>query len=109
MARLEEAQPAIEAGLQDLGSLNRSREAVQESLEQMQRVYNEIMRVREGQAETEVWLTNTDASLAELRDQAKELFGMRPTLEAVSREVERVSGSLEAIESRREFVEEVAH
>ncbi len=90
-----------------MGNLSRSREAMQENLEQMRMVYHEIMRVREGQSETEAWLATTEDSLARVQEQLAGLDTMTPTVEAVRRECERVSDSMTAIESRGDFVDDV--
>jgi chromosome segregation ATPase len=107
VGRLEQARPSIDAGLEDLGNLNRSRESVKESLDQMRLVYKELMRTREGQAETEAWLSNTEGGLSALREQVGELTAMQPTLDALGRKVEQVDTAMAEIESRRGFVEQV--
>jgi chromosome segregation ATPase len=107
LTRVEEAKPAIESALKDLGSLGRSREAMQENLEQMRLVYNEIMRIREGQSETEAWLATTEESLVQLQEQVAGLDSMAPTVEAVRKECELVSDSMAAIQSRGEFVDDL--
>ena len=107
VGRLDEARPSIDTALKDLSSLGRSREAMKENLEQMRLVYQEIMRAREGQAETEEWLSSTEESLGKLQEQVRDLNSMRPRLELLQQETERITGSIADIESRREFVDEV--
>ncbi len=107
VGRIEESQPTIDAAVQNLSGLRRSDEAVRDGLEQVRLAYGEMTKLRESHAETEAWLANADVWARSLRDQVKELNGMKPTVDFVRREVERVNESMSAIESRRELVDDV--
>lgn len=105
--RVESAQPAVDAALHDLGDLSRSHEAVADALEQTQLAHGELSRMADEQAETQSWVTNVERSVDELRDQFKELSGLKPTVEFVRREAGQAIESTKAIESRREVIEEM--
>jgi chromosome segregation ATPase len=107
VARLDEARPALDAALRDVEQLGRSHAMVKDALENTERAQAEITRSRESHAETRSWLSSVDASLDELKERVTELRKVTPTIELVQKQARDVSESLSAIESRREFLEEL--
>ena len=107
VGRIEEARPATEAALRDIEQLSGVRAQVSDTLEQTQLVSSEIARVHKEQTETRAWLATVEQSLCDLDERAGELRRMAPTVEFVQKQVQRVNESMSAIESRRDFVEEL--
>src|SRR2546422_569710 len=105
--RFEKANPAMEAALQDVASLKGTHEAVKGALEQVQVAESEIARMREGQAGTKAWLTSATESVSALRGELAAVEEMKPTVELVRAEADRLSQSLAQIEARRQLVEEL--
>ncbi len=107
IAQIEEARPAVEAGLRDLEQLRGAHAMVKDALEQTQLAHGEIARARESQSETRAWLAGAEQSIGELKDQVAEVHKMAPTIEVLQKQAQRLSETTTAIESRREFVEDV--
>ena len=105
--RLEKAQPTVEAVLQDVASLKGTHEAVQDAIEQAQLAESEIARVREGQAGTKAWLAGVTESVHALRGELAAVDELKPTVELVRVEAERVSQSIAQIEARRQMAEDL--
>src|SRR2546427_215328 len=103
--RLEKAQPGVAAVLQDVASLKGTHEAVKGAIEQVQAAESEIARVREGQAGTKSWLVSVTESISGLRGELAAVEEMKPTVEVVRAEADRLSQSMTQIEARRQFVE----
>src|SRR6266702_4150140 len=103
--RLEKAQPGVAAVLQDVASLKGTHEAVKGAIEQVQAAESEIARVREGQAGTKSWLASVTESISGLRGELAAVEEMKPTVEVVRAEADRLSQSMAQIEARRQFVE----
>lgn len=106
-ARLEQSQPVVEAVLQDVASLRGSHESVKESLELLQTAESEIARVREGQVGTKAWLATVTESVAALRVDLELVEDLRPSVELVRSEADRVNQSMGEMEARRRLVEEL--
>src|SRR5204863_7486611 len=68
---------------------------------------DEIERLRESQTTARTWLTEAEQSLRSVREQVGELQQVMPTIEVVQRQAQRVVDSLAAVESRREFVDDL--
>ena len=107
VARIEEARPAVEAALRDFEHLGGAHALVKDAFEQTQLAHGEIVRVRESQAETRTWLAEVEQAVQGLRDQAGDVQRMAPTIEFAQKQTQRISESMAAIESRREFVEDL--
>jgi len=107
VARLEKAKPAVDAALQDVASLKGTHEAVKGAIEQVQVAESEIARVREGQAATKAWLTSATDSVTALRGELAAVEEMKPTVELVRAEADRLSQSMAQIEARRQLVEDL--
>ena len=108
VTRLEKAQPAVDQALHDFASLKGAHEAVKEAAERMQVTEAEISRVREAQAATKAWLTDATGTLAALRSELAAVEEMKPTVESVRGEADRLTQSLGHIESRRQTVDQLA-
>jgi chromosome segregation ATPase len=107
VARIQEARPAVEAAVRDLGQLSSAHAKVKDALDQANVAHDEIARMRESQSETRTWLRTVEQSVDGLRDQVGALNKMGPTMESAVRQAERVVASTSMIESRREFVDEM--
>ncbi|TMQ49348.1 MAG: hypothetical protein E6K73_10200 [Candidatus Eisenbacteria bacterium] len=107
VTQIEEARPTLEATLADLGQLNGAHAMVKDALEQTQLAHSEILRVRESQTDTRTWLADLEQYVNELKEQVAGLHKMAPTIEVVQKQAQRVGESLTAIESRREFVDDL--
>jgi chromosome segregation ATPase len=104
---IEDAQPAVEAALRDYTELNRSHEAIRDALEQVRVAEGEMIRVRDNQGEAQTWLADVTEAMGALRVRVKEVAGMKPAVDLVRSEVERVTHAMGSVESRREFLDEM--
>ena len=107
VARLEKAQPGVATALQDLASLKGTHEAVKGAIEQVQLAEGEIARVREAQAGTKAWLTSATESVHALRGEVAAVEEMKPTVELVRAEADRLAQSMAQTEARRQLVEDM--
>src|SRR6266705_927049 len=107
LERFEQAQPGVAAVLQDVASLKGTHETVKDAIEQVQVAESEIARVREGQAATKAWLTSATDSVTALRGELAAVEEMKPTVELVRAEADRLSQSMAQIEARRQLVEDL--
>ena len=106
-ARLEQSKPMVEAVLHDVASLRGSHEAVKEALEQLQAAEAEIARAREGQTGTKAWLAGVTESVETLRGELVAVEELRPTVELVRSEADRLTQSVGELEARRQLVEDL--
>src|SRR6266851_294622 len=107
VARLEKAQPSVEAALRDFASLKGTHEEVKDALERMQLAEGEIARVREAQAGTKTWLGDVTESVTALRGELAAVEDMKPTVESVRNDADRLSQAMAQIESRRQLVDQL--
>jgi chromosome segregation ATPase len=107
LSQFADLRGSIEASLADLRQLGGAHASVKDALEQLRVADTEIARLREQQSETRSWLSGTERSLLELRDQVGELHKVSPTIEVVQKQAQRLVESLTAIEARREFVDDL--
>jgi chromosome segregation protein len=107
IARIEEARPALELALKDVAQLQSTHTLAKEALEQTRVAAAEISRVREEQSETRSWLAGVEAAAMALRERVDDLRKFAPNVELVQKQVQRVNESMAAIESRRDFVEDM--
>jgi len=105
--RFEEARPAIEAGIRDLAELSGSHALVKDSLEQTRVAQDEITRVRESQSETRSWLAGVEQSVSDLRGQVGAMHELAPAIEGLQKQAKHVAESINAVELRREFVDDL--
>lgn len=104
VARLEKAQPNVTAALQDVAALRGTHEAVKDALEHVQAAEGEMARVREGQAATKQWLAGATDSMKGLRSELAAVEELRPTVERVRTEADRVTQATAQIEGRSKVV-----
>src|SRR2546429_7473528 len=109
VARLEKAQPSVEAALRDFASLKGTHEEVKDALERMRVAEGEVARVREAQAGTKTWLGEVTESVAALRRELAAVEEMKPTVESVRADSDRLSQSMAQIGSRRHLAEPLNH
>jgi chromosome segregation ATPase len=98
--KIEDARPAVEAAVRDLGVLRGSEEAVRDALEEVGRAQQELARHREAQGDTESWLARTDDTSRALKAQVHELLALEPLVERVRKDVDRVTASLDMADAR---------
>ena len=98
--KLEDARPAVETAMRDLGVLRGSEDAVRDALEEVGRAQQELARLRESQGDTEKWLSRSDESTRALKGQVNELLALEPLVERVRKDVDRVTVSLDVADSR---------
>ena len=107
VSRLEKSKPAVDAAIQDLGSLKGSHETVRAAIEQVQQAQAEVARVHASQSETKLWLKSTTDSVAALRGELAVVEEMKPMVEKVRGEADRVTQSMGQIESRGKLIEDM--
>ncbi len=107
VARLEKAQPAVEAVMNDVAGLKGTHEAVLGAMEQVQAADREIARLREGQAGTKTWLVSTTEAVKTLRGEVAAVEELKPIVEGVRAEAERVSQAAGQIEGRRVLLDDL--
>ncbi len=100
LARLEEAQPAVDAALHDFASLKGTHAAVKDALERMRVADGEIGRVLEAQGGTKTWLSDVTQSVDALRGELAAVEGMKPAVESVRRDTDRLTHAMAQIEGR---------
>jgi chromosome segregation ATPase len=105
--RLRDAQPLLEAALHDYEKLNGAHAAVRDALEQTSLAHQEIGRMREAQGETRNWLASVDQSTNVLRGKVDELSKLAPMIDSMEKQAERIGQSVSAIESRRDFIDDM--
>jgi len=104
VGRLEQAQPAFDAALRDFASLRGTHQEVKDALERMRLAEGEIARVREAQAGTKTWLGDVTESVTALRGELAAVEEIRPTVESVRHDADRLSQAMAQIASRRQLV-----
>ena len=107
ITRIENSRSAIEAGLRDLSQLAGAHALVKDSLERIQVAQEEMGRVRQGQTDTRTWLDDVVRSITELKARVATVNELEPKLQAVETQAKRVEATTTAIESRRQYVDEL--
>lgn len=107
VARVEEAKPTVEAIIGDLATLNRTHEGIRDALEQASAAHAETKEMRETQVNTTAWLKSVQETVADLQTRVRQLNALKPTVDAVQKDMERVAGTMEEITTRRQVVDEV--
>lgn len=105
--RIEESRPAMDAALGDLGQLRGAHARVKDALEQTQLAHDELVRAHGGQQHAREWLAGVEQSVSALQAQFAEIQALAPRVDHAQEQTRQVSQSLETIESRRAFVEEL--
>lgn len=103
----EELRAALDAASREKTELEGVREAITDGLEQARLVHAEMREMRQEQTETQQWLTDIQDAVDRVHDGIEELIGVQPRVEIVRREAERVSLAMSAIDSGREFLQEM--
>ncbi len=107
VTRIEASRPAVEAALRDLEQLQGTHALVKDTLEQMRIAASELARFRSEQSDTRGWLEAVNGSVVELQERIADVLRSAPTVATVQKQVQWVTEGTAAIESRREFVEEM--
>src|SRR5436190_6391225 len=107
ITRIENSRGAVETGLRDLSQLAGAHALVHDALERIQVAQDEMTRVRQGQSDTRTWLDDAARSITELKARVATIHDIEPKLLAVESTAKRVHETTTAIESRRQFVDEL--
>ena len=107
MQHVETARPMIEEVSRELKLLSGAQEAIQDGLEQVRVASSEMARLRERQSQTDAWLSDADERMKVLRGHVEELERTAPAIDALREQVQRVSASTDAIETRGAIVDEL--
>lgn len=107
VAQLEKAHPGVQAALEDVATLRGTHEAVKGAMEQVQASAAEMARVREAQAGTKVWLTGVTEQITALRGDLAAVEELKPTVESVRGEADRLSQAMGQIEARSRMVDDL--
>src|SRR5262249_11469793 len=91
----------------DLSQLAGSHALVSDTLERIKVAQDEMTRARQGQADTRTWLDDVTRNLSELKTRLATMHELEPKLQAVGPTAKRVTESTQAIEARRQFVDEL--
>jgi chromosome segregation ATPase len=107
ITRIENSRGAVEAGLRDLSQLAGAHALVHDALERIQVAQDEMTRVRQGQSDTRTWLDDTARGITELKARVATVHELEPKLQTVETAAKRINETSQAIESRRQFVDEL--
>jgi chromosome segregation ATPase len=107
VVRIEEVRTDVDAMSRDLADLRRKSEAIAEAMRHAREAQNEISEMRDEQADTEKWIAGVQESVGTLQLGVSDLLEMKPAVESVREEAEKVSAAVTAMDSRREFLEEM--
>lgn len=107
VVRIEQVRTEVDNMSRDLADLSRKSEAIADAMKQARLARNEISQMQDEQGETEKWMTRVQGSVDSLHHSVEDLLGMKPMVESVREEAERVSQAVKAIDSRRELLEEM--
>src|SRR5262245_1908256 len=107
ITRIENSRSALESGLRDLNTLAGSHALVHDALERIAVAQDEMTKVRQGQADTRTWLDDVSRGIPELKARVASVHELEPKLQTVEAVAKRVHETGTAIESRRQFVDEL--
>jgi chromosome segregation ATPase len=107
LAHAEQARPAVEAALADVARLAGTHAAVKDANERARLAHAELERMIAAQSETRTWLLATERSLAEIRSRVTVIDAELPRLAVVEAQTQRITESTDAIEQRRELLDEL--
>ena len=107
VARVVEGRPSVDAALAEFERLAGSAALVKDTIEQAKGAHAEIGRMLASHSETRSWLLDVDRKLSDLKSRFATLDTVVPGLERVERQASRVHESIQSIESRRDFLEDL--
>ncbi len=107
VAQLEKSHPGVQAALQDVATLRGTHESVRGALEQVEGAADEMARVLEEQSGTKAWLTSVTDQIKALRVELAAIEELKPTVESVRGEADRLSSAMGQIEARSRMVDDL--
>src|SRR5205823_11060835 len=107
VAQLEKSHPGVQAALQDVATLRGTHESVRGALEQVEGAADEMARVLEEQSGTKAWLTSVTDQIKALRVELAAIEELKPTVESVRGEADRLSNAMGQIEARSRMVDDL--
>ncbi len=107
VAQLEKSHPGVQAALEDVAMLKGTHESVRTALEQVEGAADEMARVLEQQAGTKTWLSGVTDQIKALRGELAAIEELKPTVETVRGEADRVSQAMGQIDARSRMVEDL--
>jgi DNA repair protein SbcC/Rad50 len=107
VAQLEKAHPGVQAALEDVAMLRGTHESVRIALEQVEGAADEMARVLEQQAGTKAWLTGVTDQINKLRAELTAVEELKPTVESVRGEANRVAQAMGQIDARSKMVDDL--
>jgi chromosome segregation ATPase len=107
VVKIESVRTDVDAAARDLADLTRKSEAITDAMKQTREARNEISQMRDEHVETRKWLTELEGGVSTLHTAVEDLHGMKPMVEFVREEAERVNAAMETMESRRGFIQEL--
>jgi len=105
VAQLEKSRPGVQAALEDVAMLRGTHESVRTALEQVEGAADEMARVLEQQAGTKAWLTGVTDQINKLRAELTAVEELKPTVESVRGEADRVAQAMGQIDARSKMVD----
>ncbi len=107
VAQLEKSHPGVQAALQDVAMLRGTHESVKGALEHVEGAADEMARVLEQQSETKAWLSGVTDQIKALRVELAAIEDLKPTVESVRGEADRLSQAMGQIEGRSRTVDDL--
>src|SRR6266850_6376253 len=107
VAQIEKARPGVQAALEDVAMLRGTHESVKGALEQVEGAADEMARVLEQQSGTKAWLTGVTDQINALRGELTAIEELKPTVESVRGEADRLSQAMGQIDARSRMVEDL--
>jgi DNA repair exonuclease SbcCD ATPase subunit len=107
VAQLEKSHPSVQAALEDVAMLRGTHESVKGALEQVEGAAGEMARVLEQQSGTKAWLSGVTDQIKALRGELAAIEELKPTVESVRGEADRVSQAMGQIDARSRMVDDL--
>ena len=107
VVKIESVRTEVDAASRDLADLSRKSEAITDAMKHVREARNEVSQMQGEHVETKKWLMELQGTVSELHTSVEELHGMKPMVEFVREEAERVNAAMETMESRRDFLQEL--
>src|SRR5260221_444977 len=107
VTQLEKCHPGVQAAVQDVAMLRGTHESVRGALEQVEGAADEMARVLEQQSGTKAWLSGVTEQIKSLRIELAAIEDLKPTVESVRGEADRLSNAMGQIEARSRMVDDL--
>src|SRR5207245_2835086 len=107
VAQLEKSRPGVQAALEDVAMLRGTHESVRGALEHVEGAADEMARVLEQQSGPKAWLSGVTDQIKALRGELAAIEDLKPTVESVRSEADRVSQAMGQIDARSRMVEDL--